>query len=431
MSQSTITTIRKIISYHLAGDKLQESDAYQRKFGKKFDPSDKIKPYVDQFSSDGIAKYAITMTSLNKLGVNPLSEYKTPFGIYLYPLTSEIYSDLLKNTLPFASEQSNVSIVRLINPTKSKWLKVDVNYGFDIKSLAKKVLLDAEKIRDELSNERWRHKAFFLINRSKLDDRASFSFNELARDDKSKSNLDLLLKLLDSEALHTNSGLDSQELFDLTYLASRGSTFPKAPILWNKILRNLGYDGIYDPGESVIHENEPHQACALSIKAVELVETFETESIRKTTNLRKRTVYGFGKILEKLKSSEEISNLWNKVRVYANEKEKQELLFKISLNKNAPSKIVEEIAEDVEYWDNMTIKHIAGHKNSTSNALLTLVLKENPISLQTHNLPPYILKIIIENPKVTPEILEIISKNNLVAGLALSKLEEIRKESSL
>ena len=147
MSKLAITTIRKIIRHHLVSDKLQESDAYQRKFGKRFDPSDKIKPYVDQFSSDGIAKYAITMTTLNKVGVNPTSGYQTPFGIYLYPLTSEIYSDLLKNTLPFASEQPSVSIVRLINPTKSKWLKVDVNYGFDIKSLAKNVLLDAEKIR--------------------------------------------------------------------------------------------------------------------------------------------------------------------------------------------------------------------------------------------------------------------------------------------
>jgi hypothetical protein len=428
MSKLAITTIRKIIRHHLVSDKLQESDAYQRKFGKRFDPSDKIKPYVDQFSSDGIAKYAITMTTLNKVGVNPTSEYQTPFGIYLYPLTSEIYSDLLKNTLPFASEQPSVSIVRLINPTKSKWLKVDVNYGFDIKSLAKNVLLDAEKIRDELSNEIWRHRALHLIGESVLE---KASFSSLMRDNKSKSNLDLLLKLLDSEALHTNSGLDSQELFDLTYLASKWSTFPKAPILWNKILRNLGYDGIYDPGESVIHENEPHQACALSIKAIELVETFETKSIRKTTNLQARTVYGFGKILEKLKSSEEISNLWNKVKVYANEKEKQELFFKILLNKNTPSEIIEEIAKDVEYWDNMTIKHIAGHKNSTSNALLSLVLKENPFSSQTHNLPPYILKMIIENPKVTPEILEVISKNNLVAGLALSKLEEIRKESSL
>ena len=96
-------------------------------------------------------------------------------------------------------------------------MKVDVNYGFDIKSLAKNVLLDAEKIRDKLSNERWRHEALRLIGESGLE---KGSFSSLVRDNKSKSNLDLLLKLLDSEALHTNSGLDSQELFDLTYLAS-------------------------------------------------------------------------------------------------------------------------------------------------------------------------------------------------------------------
>lgn len=54
-----------------------------------------------------------SMTALNKLGVNPKSQYNTPLGIYCYPLTAKYKEHLLKGTLPFAGNQPYVQLFKI------------------------------------------------------------------------------------------------------------------------------------------------------------------------------------------------------------------------------------------------------------------------------------------------------------------------------
>jgi hypothetical protein len=49
----------------------------------------------------------------------------------------------------------------------------------------------------------------------------------------------------------------------------------KTPIKWNALLRNLGYTNFYDPGDGIIHTNEPTQFVVLDPRIIIPIESFE------------------------------------------------------------------------------------------------------------------------------------------------------------
>jgi len=60
-----------------------------------------------------LSRYAVTMTELPKVGVNPRSKYNTPVGIYFYP--ADYYFDTIKKdeTLPFQHSAKYINIIEL------------------------------------------------------------------------------------------------------------------------------------------------------------------------------------------------------------------------------------------------------------------------------------------------------------------------------
>ena len=70
-----------------------EMSRYKKETGKSSWGAEDLKKYLPK-TPDGpenLPQYAFTMTQLNKVGVNPKSEYNTPLGVYFYPLTHEMY----------------------------------------------------------------------------------------------------------------------------------------------------------------------------------------------------------------------------------------------------------------------------------------------------------------------------------------------------
>jgi len=77
---------------------------------------------------------------------------------------------------------------------------------------------------------------------------------------------------------HWDFNTDAQ-IFDLTWWKTSGMN--KSTFKWNKLLRDLGYIGIYDNNNSIIHPGEPFQMVALSPEAYEVVGFYTTADIRK------------------------------------------------------------------------------------------------------------------------------------------------------
>lgn len=63
-------------------------------------------------------QYYITFSDIAKVGVNPLSNFNTPLGVYCYPLTKEIFDDYKSGQLPFASDRKYVCIFAPKNMSK-------------------------------------------------------------------------------------------------------------------------------------------------------------------------------------------------------------------------------------------------------------------------------------------------------------------------
>lgn len=228
---------------------------------------------------DMIPTHFITFTSLHKVGINPKSKYKTPIGIYTYPLTEDIVSDIAAGQLPFAQDMPYASIVK--PKDGASILMHETDLGIDamdyIEKLFSKEAVDAGVIKNF---------NFRDIN-SELD-RLEFS-----EDTPSSHMLDGIT--LRSEWPILGSGAKASRHFVLSRMpfvkslirlakkrtnsqmsilwhATRAAA-DEDPVSWNSLMRWLGFDVVYDNNRGIIHRNEPKQAVFLHKAGLEVVET--------------------------------------------------------------------------------------------------------------------------------------------------------------
>ncbi len=81
------------------------------------------------------SRYAVTMTEIPKVGVNPSSDYDTPIGIYFYP--AEYYlKKVVKERLPF---QHNAPYIQILKFTTDQILYLGevtaADYDRDVKKI--------------------------------------------------------------------------------------------------------------------------------------------------------------------------------------------------------------------------------------------------------------------------------------------------------
>jgi len=162
----------------------------------------------------------VSYTSINKIGINPKSQYKTPLGIYFYPLKYVIDMNL---GVPFAGDQPYLNVCEIVRPNKM-WhmkLKTQPQIGLDVlkKAFPKK----------EVEN------AIAQINTKGLDIRSNYS------------TVWLVTQLISNEN----------------------------PISWNTNLRKLGIDGFFDHGTGTIHTGEPTQGVVFTANALKVIHVIE------------------------------------------------------------------------------------------------------------------------------------------------------------
>ena len=76
--------------------------------------ADLIRPFVA--GPDEPPRYALHFGTVDKVGVNPKSEYDTPLAVCAYPLTEEIFNQFLRIDLPFAQRKAKYLFVMEIKP---------------------------------------------------------------------------------------------------------------------------------------------------------------------------------------------------------------------------------------------------------------------------------------------------------------------------
>ena len=172
-----------------------------------------LKAYVDKFGKDGF----ISFTSIDKLGINPGSDYDTPIGIYAYPVMYA-YHDVLGDDqharrLPFAGSNPYATLFSATNGV------------IDLHTFSESDLASAIKKLKSIYGTR--------------DVETSISY------------------ALESGRVQTAGG----QLWAITMKLSKIIKGGEPPIVWNKIFRSIGINGCVDSeGEDIIHPNEPTQA---------------------------------------------------------------------------------------------------------------------------------------------------------------------------
>lgn len=165
-------------------------------------------------------------------GINPKSNWKTPLGIYGYPIAYFSLNDIKTLNVPYAAERKYVWFFKFKNPDRVWILNKKPEISEKIKEFLKKVYL---KQLTEIIVEKWG------------DPDPNYFYQYYKR-------------LIPGD----------RELF---YLAN--TLTENKPARWTKLFIDAGIDGVIDEGEGIIHENEPIQGFAVNSKTIEVLGVFE------------------------------------------------------------------------------------------------------------------------------------------------------------
>ena len=195
----------------------------------------------------------------------------TPLGIYAYPLTDEIYEQLVQGGIPYASDRG---IITVFKPKSSAFI-VDNNRD----------VVDLVDIMSEITAEPERYEKYVGSHK------ASFSVKEW---------LEYFDKFENSWA---GEGSEATKIWNLTWDLLNDAHGNKRYQLWNHFCRKLGIDGFIDYGEGYIHSNEPTQAVffrstAFKVEEV-IVNKYRPEDVQLAHIAKNKTLPIFMKWAEK------------------------------------------------------------------------------------------------------------------------------------
>jgi pyrimidine deaminase RibD-like protein len=175
-----------------------------------------------------IRNWGVSMTLLPKLGINPqpgVSE-DTPKGIYFYPLDYFINMVKNKKRLPWGDD---LPYMQLFQYDTSHMMTPDTKVSLD----------DMKRVLGE----------YGVTDRDIQD-------------------------AIDEPTASARKGINDPLWFMYDALSRRFHEDERKIIVWNKILRNLGFTVLFDNGKSWIAFGEPYQGCILDIRAIKQNKMF-------------------------------------------------------------------------------------------------------------------------------------------------------------
>ncbi len=236
---------------------------------------DEIEKYVDK-------NCFIHLGEINKLGVNPHSQYyETPLGIYGYPLTQQIYEQLISNKLPNFNQEQYIHIFRARNPGKVLVLQD----------------MDEEDCLNYINQ-------FCKLHQMELYS----SYEEITKSFHYFHNDTFPGKLF------------YRSLRALESLINR-------PHRWAHSFPKIGIDGIIDMGSGIIYQEEPTQAIFFSRNAIEQLDTFSNPQFR---NKRKIKIVNSRNELKSALNKDQLRIIYN---LYKGDKTQTEIADELEKNK--------------------------------------------------------------------------------------------------
>jgi len=254
--------------------------------------NDKISVYQELEKYKDRDDIYISFTRVNKIGINPKSDFNTPNGIYTYPLklvweeygleNGLVDGETLDMKIPFGGDREFVQVIQLIDD--SNVIK-DITYDYRQQDLER----DIDKLSKMVSSQNQDRFKSIIEEASDVD-------YEYEDDDE------------DNYYYNRNTSDFGQLWFITRAIAYDNYNFPEFKNTsitnrWRHILTKLGYDGVCDKnGEGIIHPSEPIQAVFLSIKPIKWIDSIRNKTYKnppKADRLKYKNIKTFQKFINK------------------------------------------------------------------------------------------------------------------------------------
>lgn len=215
--------------------------------------------FLKSVPKNELARYAVTMTEMPKVGVNPSSKYNTPIGIYFYP--AEYYlKKVVRGRLPF---QHYAPYIQILKFTTDQILYLGeitaADYERDVKKIQSLKLLSGLSPGDQNVIEKFRQESAKKARVRKPGGQLWYITWKLSD----------LLEQKYHKASHT---------------------------IWNWLLRQLGYKVVIDRGSKIVHSSEPTQGLILdSVGSYQWVKTIRNKN-KEDVEFRQEFKKKFGQV---------------------------------------------------------------------------------------------------------------------------------------
>jgi len=233
---------------------LAEINKYQRVTGQRFPRwKTKLNQYVDK-------GYFVTFTSVPELSLNPVNDYNTPTGIYSYQLaTGNKVADFATNR-QYAIVFKPKPGLNLLNLQKYNLGQYDADKQKLLKLLPDPMV--AGFIEEAEENAKVQSYGGYLWYVTRAIANQLEKHKETARRNNTGE-----MSVKDKKKAVWNDTSHLQRVIPID-----------AANEWTKILRNtLGYHGVIDEGDGIIHSHEPAQAVFWESRYLATVEMIEKE----------------------------------------------------------------------------------------------------------------------------------------------------------
>ena len=221
-----------------------------------------------------------------KIGINPQSRYNTPTGIYTYPLKQAFakYANYRTKILdvPFAGERPMVYVLKARGKLLDLFSYNSADYDKDIVKLRKIMIkweMKKNKISEALAWEMFKGIEYMGLEGSRIKTIGGKFWNV------SRLAFYRMVGNLETKIIQTKYQGEVMPMFkdkkmkaDFNNQTVRielkvRNEGKQGTIKWNKLFRDLGYDGAVDKGnQGIIHPAEPMQAVFFSTKGFKVLD---------------------------------------------------------------------------------------------------------------------------------------------------------------
>jgi hypothetical protein len=322
-----------------------------------------LKPYADDNS------VYISFTDIEKLGVNPKSKFSTPIGIYFYPLSVvwEMYDIDHKKSLrglPFAADRPHIWLVR---SKDGDGFVEDMysDYGSNDYDKDERILEKIYRSYAGVDDYDWESLRSTALSFAKQKN-PIMSFWNLTR-----YMSYILSGLIEIEIVGAYEDIDEIE-DDISDQLVHCSGNLKSATMWNKLLRQCGYDGFGDKsGRGFIHPSEPIQTMFLTRQAFDVIGMVHNKDYERK---HKQTIRHIEDIVDMWVNGDiGIAQAYHFLNGMYDEHNKN-TKFDIKL---APFELINTLTfEDMKNIIKLTLNHITNNpasKHSTGNFLLNFI----------------------------------------------------------